>query len=312
MSAPAEPIPASVPPREAAVLQVALADFQRLSERLAEAEIVLACERCLARIERVVNRFEGRIVKRVGHQLLAVFDQPATALQAACEMQLRIARLPTLAGLRLALAIGVHHGPMESASHDSYGLTVQIATRLQQLARREQILVTAALATALPASLRKMTVPMESGEFTADDPFHPLHLVIWQDFAEHLTRQDADTGTVSPANQPAIALPEMRLRQGSRTLLLNAKQPMLTIGRDKENDLLIADAHASRRHAYIELRGRHFVLLDRSTNGTQVHPQAQPGFHLHASECILDASGRLDFGPHDADATDDSIYYAVI
>lgn len=310
MNATAEPTNAHQ--RWATVLQVALGDVKALGARLTEAEAVLTGERCLARLERVVSRFQGRLVKRVGHQLLAVFDQPAAALQAACEMQLRIARLPAIAGLRLTLTIALHHGPMETMGNDSHGLTVQLTARLQQLARPAQILATAALAAALPEQLRKFTIAMESDDFAADNACHPLHLVIWQDMAAQLQlRADSEDS----ASMPPVGLassPRLCLRQGSKILIVDAQQPLVNIGRDTQNDFLIAHAHASRRHASIELRGRRFMLLDHSTNGTRVSPQDQPDFHVQAGECLLEGRGRLDFGPLENATAHDSISYEVI
>jgi hypothetical protein len=44
----------------------------------------------------------------------------------------------------------------------------------------------------------------------------------------------------------------------------------ITLGRDDQNDIVIADRKASRLHARVETNRNKFMLIDQSTNGTFV------------------------------------------
>jgi diguanylate cyclase (GGDEF)-like protein len=69
--------------------------------------------------------------------------------------------------------------------------------------------------------------------------------------------------------------------------------PVLRIGRDTVNDIVLEDTEVSRRHARLEARGTSWVLMDvGSTNGTFVNDRELDG-------CVrLKGSDRLKIGSH--------------
>src|SRR5262249_16534009 len=66
-----------------------------------------------------IRSHSGRILKRLGDGVMAVFSTPAAALRAALEMQ-RAAR-------RVSLRIGIHAGPARSRDGDLIGHDVTVA-----------------------------------------------------------------------------------------------------------------------------------------------------------------------------------------
>merc|ERR1712007_234795 len=87
---------------------------------------------------------------------------------------------------------------------------------------------------------------------------------------------------------------------------MSPSQPILTIGKDKSNDVVIADALISRQHCILEFdedRGALYVL-DCSTNGTFLNglrlPSKTVGKVLlsHGDELLFKdpASGEQEFG----------------
>ena len=72
------------------------------------------------------------------------------------------------------------------------------------------------------------------------------------------------------AMSPRLArtLAKVTLVHGTRAIDLSEERPLLTLGRDAQNDVVIADRKASRMHARIERRRDKFVLVDHSSNGT--------------------------------------------
>src|SRR5207248_1432279 len=83
---------------------------------------------------------------------------------------------------------------------------------------------------------------------------------------------------------PAIAPASVKLKHGTRDIELGAAHSVLTLGRDQQNDVMIADRKASRLHARIERRRDKFVLIDHSSNGTYVTVEGEPELALRREE----------------------------
>ena len=89
-----------------------------------------AVDRCMKRMERTVEGFSGRIVRIVGDELMATFPHADEALQAAVEMQQRIADLPPVSGVKLEIRIGFAHGELGEEEGNLSGETVNLAAHL--------------------------------------------------------------------------------------------------------------------------------------------------------------------------------------
>ena len=106
----------------------------------------------------VVYAHEGRVVKTTGDGMLAAFDEPAQACRAAAAMQRAMAGFNGAqedAGEELHIHIAIHAGVGFHDENDIYGNLVNIAARVEKLARRDQILMTEAVYADLEGLLRE-------------------------------------------------------------------------------------------------------------------------------------------------------------
>lgn len=98
----------------------------------------------------VVRHFRGRIVKTIGDALMAIFDQPRDALDAAIAVQqLLEVRRREDPDFDLHVRIGMHTGTAVVERRDVFGDVVNVAARLQGLARGDEILLSGATARAI-------------------------------------------------------------------------------------------------------------------------------------------------------------------
>jgi len=91
-----------------------------------------------------IRRCGGALIKTVGEGLLAVFDDPAAAVEAALDLQGVLLAGATTRSLRLR--VGVHRGPAMAATlndHlDYFGATVRTASQLPALANGGEVILT--------------------------------------------------------------------------------------------------------------------------------------------------------------------------
>ena len=126
--------------REVAILFTDLVGF---SDWTLEAGDTLALD-LLRRVgvatEAPIRAHGGTIVKRLGDGVMAVFDEPSDAVDAALEAQAAL-RAIEVGGHRPRLRAGVHVGKPRRLGGDYFGVDVNVAARVAQAAGPEEVLV---------------------------------------------------------------------------------------------------------------------------------------------------------------------------
>lgn len=277
------------------MLSILFADVSgstRLYEKLGDTEALRAVERCIKRMERSIDGFRGRVVKTIGDEVMAVFEQAEDAFQAAVDMQLRIEDLPPVSGVKLGIRLGFHTGPVIEDKDDYFGDTVNTAARLTGLAKAGQILTSGETIAQLPELLRESTRDLDQMAVKGKAEQLNVFEVLWQE-GEELTMKAPSL----KAGGGAATIKPVRLcvRHAGKVLVVDDKKGTLSLGRDASCDLVITDRRASRNHAKIERRGDKYVLTDISTNGTYVTFSGEPEFFLRREDLILRGSGRIAF-----------------
>jgi adenylate cyclase len=122
-----------------------LVGFTRASRRLSPAELTELLEEFQGIAADLVARYQGRVVKTVGDEVMFVAEQPGEAVEIALGFVDRLADAESLPQLRIGLALG----DVVTRFGDVYGEAVNIAARLTAQARPGRVLVDRNLATAL-------------------------------------------------------------------------------------------------------------------------------------------------------------------
>jgi len=279
-----------VAPLHVSVLLADVSGSARLHEKLGKAEALRAVDRCMKRMERTVEGFNGRIVKIVGDELLATFPHVDEALQAAVEMQQRIADLPPVSGVKLEIRVGFAHGAVADEEGALSGETVNLAASLAGVAKPGQILTSreslAILSSALLRFTRDLAAPPSGGKLPT--------MAITEVFVHDL-HEPAVANTTASAQDENQSGSKLRIQYKGKVLVFEQHTPTITMGRDQDCDLVIHDRRASRQHAAIEWRNGRAFLIDRSTNGTFVALGNNPEVFLRRSEFALQGKGTICF-----------------
>ena len=278
----------NTPSSELAVLFADVSGSTRLYETLGDERALAAVGHCLQLAKSACDGYGGRVIKTIGDEVMATFADADGAAHAAADLQARIAAEPAPGSQRLMMRIGFHFGPaLAGADGDVYGDSVNIAARLVGVAHGGQIITSATTAAALSPWLRART--RELAALTLKGKQHDISVFefVWEDGSDDLTTLSTRVRT---------AATRLRLRHGDRELVLGEERGSATLGRDAQNDVVIADRMASRMHARIERRRDRYVLVDHSSNGTFLSIDGEPEIQLRREEMMLRGNGRISFG----------------
>jgi adenylate cyclase len=129
---------------EIAILFTDLVGFSDWALEAGDAAAVDLLRRVGQAVEEPVRARGGRVVKRLGDGLMAVFTDPAPAVQAACEASGAVARLEVDAGTP-RLRAGIHVGRPRKLGGDYFGVDVNVAARIAAAAAGDEVLISDAV-----------------------------------------------------------------------------------------------------------------------------------------------------------------------
>ncbi|MCW5625932.1 MAG: adenylate/guanylate cyclase domain-containing protein [Burkholderiales bacterium] len=278
--------------QNAAILFADVAGSTRLYETLGDSQALSCVQNCITRLWDATNRCGGEVIKTIGDEVMCVFRDSAAALAAASEMQCAVRDLPTTGGVRPAVRIGFHYGPVLRQGGDAFGDTVNVAARITALARAHQILASDAAYRALPNHLRIAARPLGGVALKGRNAEVGLCEILW-DGAEDMTLME----TMPPTERRVMPASRLLLFQGTREWTLESGT--LGIGRGDTNEVVVQAPKASRYHARIERRGDRFVLTDLSSNGTFVLKDGTEMIPVRREELVLRGEGLIGLGESD-------------
>ena len=125
---------------EMAILFTDLVDFSSWAMSAGDDEALSLLRQVAAATEAPVLAVRGRVVKRLGDGLMAVFPTAQQAFDAVCGAQDRLDDIE-VAGFRPVIRAGIHTGRPRSIGGDYIGVDVNIAARLAERAGGGEVLV---------------------------------------------------------------------------------------------------------------------------------------------------------------------------
>jgi adenylate cyclase len=286
-----------------AVLFADVAGSTRLYEQLGDVEALAAIGRCLSLAENVARSYGGRLVKTIGDEAMIVFGAADQATEAAGEIQGKMADLPTHGTARIFFRVGIHCGAAREVDGDVFGDSVNVAARMVALAKSGQVILSASAVEALSPWLRRRLREVDVLTVKGKEKDIRIFELLWQDSSDELTVL---------TTRPPVRAARLELRHGAREIHLDERTLTLTLGRDPQNDLVIADRMASRLHGRIDRRRDKFVLVDQSSNGTYVTLEGEREIQLRREEMLLRGRGHISFGhPYAADPAETLAFVCI-
>ena len=253
----------------------------------------------------VTQQHGGRVIKTIGDEIMCTFPGPMQGILGAIDMQKRVAQDPDFALENLAIRIGLHHGDTLMEDNDVYGDAVNTAARMASLAKREQIITTAATVKLLTNAGMLRTRSMGQARVAGKQKPIDIVDVQWQEDTSNVTMVQRAI-RVEAEDEPKIRL---ELRYRGKALDLDELAPPFTLGRDPTASLVVDAEWVSRFHALIEYKRGYFVVSDRSTNGTYVKFGEDDELRLHRDELRLRRNGTISLGQSNALNPEHLLYF---
>ena len=253
-----------------------------------------------------VKAAKGSVVKTLGDGMVCQFASPDAALRAACEMQEATVALtsPTLRR-ELAVKVAFTYGPVVPKGGDVFGDTVNVCSRLVNMANPRQVLTTQQTVDALSPGLRKRCRTLAPTKVRGRAAEVAPCEVLWRVDAD-ITALNLTKETLAKATQWVL-----KLTYGEDTFSVDVSASV-RIGRDKENDVVVPSRHASRLHARVFGRDGNFVIADQSSNGTFVMVDGSTReVRLRREEALLGERGTIGLGSPTSPSGDHLLHYQV-
>jgi len=245
------------------------------------------------RIERSVDAWKGRIVQADGNEVLAAFDGAEAAIQAAIEMQLRVADLPPVSGVKVAIRIGLAGGTAPADSTEVPRELCKEAAMLAGLAKPTQILASEKLRQLVPPSFSDHLA--SGGHLPKSETAESVLEIIASSSSARSEPEPIEEVVDEKVSGTGGANRFLALRYRNDTIQLGEARRIIHAGRDAGSDIVLHDRRASRHHATIECRDNSIVLIDKSTNGSYVTVDGNPEIFVRRNEFILQSAGRIAF-----------------
>jgi len=301
--------PSAAPLPGQAMLGILFADVSgstRLYEALGDAKARQLVSRCIQLMTASTEKYGGALIKTIGDEVMCRFPSADQAAGAALDMQEQVAKASiSEGGFNLAIHVGFHLGPVVIEENDIFGDAVNLASRMVNLSKRDQVLTTGQTVAALSPKWQKASRQVDRAAVRGKKEEIDVYELVWQE--AEVTRITGKAWAL-PATGPQG---RMRLRMGEHEIEISEAHPSATVGRAEQNDFIVTGDLVSRLHARIDYRNRRFILTDQSTNGSWVTDGAGKESIVRHDTHVLTGSGSISFGHIPAQGQPDLLHYDV-
>ena len=286
-----------------------------LFETLGNAEATSVVTHCVNALGGPVTSYEGMLVKTLGDGLMAVFDDPLHATQAAMLMHdvlegmvSRGSERGASSGLRaLRLQVGLARGEVVEMNGDCFGDAVNVAARLLDHAGDNETLLTVEVLQGLPLELRSRFRSLDRLVLRGRAEPVQVHVMGGRRgaSAEMAATQFGDVGSV-------VEPDGLRLMWAGLQRVFASQQTPVVLGRSPQATFCVDDGRVSRSHARIDWHSGSFQITDLSYNGTYVRFNDGEIVSLRRGSCTLHGSGSIGLGGTPSDAASASVSFDVL
>lgn len=277
----------------------------RLFEQLGDTQARSVVSHCLDLMSQVTRQFGGTIIKTIGDEIMSSFPDPDSTIYACVSMQENVSA-DMSAGFPLMIRVGAHFGPViVQEDGDVYGDSVNLAKRLSDIARANQIITSEDTVNGLSPVIQQDAREFDRAGVKGKEGVLRIFEIVWK-------KDDADGTVVAGATMsgpaPEAVNSKLALKWNGQTHVIDLQEHQgIQIGRGAQADYTMGGRLTSRVHLRIEMRRGKFVISDQSRNGTYVRPDVGRPFFLRREEAPLSGAGVIGLGTAPEEAAPEDI-----
>lgn len=295
-------------PIENQVTAIMFADITgstRIYSQLGDKKAEYLISQHLNKMAVITLKYQGRVIKTIGDEIMCQFPDAINAASAAIKMQQQKSWIAN--GLAMNLRIGIHIGNTLEREGDIFGDAVNMAARMAAIAKSKQIITTEYFIHFLGDNSAIKTRFFDKTQIKGFDQSIKVHQILWE-------LDDATDFAIAPNRFPpaekGLSL-SLIFTNKEYHYTQNNMKPGITIGRDPSCDITIHTKFVSRSHLQLEFRRGKFVLIDHSTNGTYIKFKHQPEIFLRREEQTLIGEGNIGLGENNQENHTNNLYFKV-
>ena len=273
-----------------AILFADVAGSTSLYDSLGNVEADRQIRHCIGTLTALTDKHQGKLIKTIGDEIMASFEDANDAIDAAVEMQNAISGNDASP---LSIRVGVDYGPAIMREDDLFGDAVNVAARMAEIAKALQIITTENCVAQLCDELRNAARHYDQTRVKGKEAELNIYQVNWED--ESKLTMLGPTLDMSRFNSSSLAI--VLTYDGQEKLLTdNEMTSAISIGRDASCDVALKADYASRFHLDLKLNRGKFVVADHSSNGTYVRIKGQDDIFIRREELPLMGEGYISLG----------------
>jgi len=292
--------------KQCAIMFADIAGSTRLYNQLGDDKAEFLISTRLAIMCNITTNNNGRVIKKIGDEIMCQFPTAEDAALAATEMHIK--KVTSDNSEPLSIRIGLHYGNTIEKNNDIFGDAVNIAARMTAIAKENQSITTESFVQLLSSDAKSRTRLFDSTRVKGIDEEIKIYQLLWEEGNVTTFATAQHVQQISKANVSIV----LKFNGEERFYTDGDMNTAISIGRDDNCDLTIDAKYASRSHANLEFRRGKFVLVDHSTNGTYVKLNEQNNLFIRREELPLIGEGYMSLGEEYKKENTINIYFSVM
>jgi class 3 adenylate cyclase len=292
---------------EVAILFADVVGSTQLYDKFGDTKASETVAACLEVMKDATLKYNGKVIKTIGDEVMATFPTVDESMSAAIHMQTRItADNKQEDRIAVSIRIGCHYGPVVQEQNDIFGAAVHTANRMTSQAKARQIVISGETVQKMSDKLKELTRQIDVATVRGKLDEVALYELLWNpdEATSMLPRIELEGQNRKDA--------KIELSFRDQTIEVSDQRKSVTLGRAEDNDLVIKGNLISRIHAKVELRRGKIIVVDQSTNGTFLLNLQGDETFIRRDSAQLSGEGTIGLGRSEEPGASLAVYYKTI